>query len=276
MQTYLHKGRLSAVADDIGLRAVVALLAVGWFVYLWGLTVPALLAGAALGTLGQMALTRYRRRTVHRREAALRCRLGGEMMLEEILLAPPRQAHFQTALLLGERFPLVMERVASEGMLCLSRGERILVSCAALPENCEISPSQLAAYQRACREHGVSRGVVCVTGKCSAKTEAWAEEGPIPLKIVRRDTLLEIAGRVRPATDEQLVALGQRRKRLFPSGGLRRNLLRRDKAGRYLLYGTGLMLLYILTGLRYYPVPGAVCLLMATLCRVGKREEEYL
>lgn len=276
MQTYLRKGRLSATADDVGLRVVILALGIGWFVYLWGLTVPALLAGCALGILGQMALTSYRRRTVHLREAALRRCLGGEMMLEEMLLAPPKQAHFQTALLLGERYPLTMERVTPDGMLCISHGERILVSCAAMPEGSEVGQGQLAAYQRACRAHQVERGVVCVTGKCSSKTEAWAEEGPVPLRIIRRDTLLDLAGRACPATDEQLVALGQRRRRLAPAGGLWRNILRRDKAKRYLLYGTGLMLLYVLTGLKYYPVPGAACLVMSVLCRVGKREKEYL
>lgn len=276
MQTYLRKGRLSTAADDVGLRAVVALMGLGWFIYLWGLTVPALLAGLALGMMGQLAVTRYRRRTVHTREAALRQRLGGEMMLEEILLAPPKQAHFQTALLLGEHYPLTMERVTADGMLCISQGEHILISCAAIPEHSEVSPGQLTAYQRACRAHGVTRGVVCVTGKCSAKTEAWAEEGPIPLRIIRRETLLKLAGQACPATDEQLVALGQRRKRLAPSGSLWRNIIREDKAKRYLYYGVGLMIMYILTGLRYYPVPGCVCLFLSVLCRIKRHRTDIL
>lgn len=270
MQTYLRKGRLSTAADDVGLRAVVALMGLGWFIYLWGVTVPSLLAGLALGMMGQLAVTRYRQRTVHMRETTLRRRLGGEMMLEEILLAPPKQAHFQTALLLGERYPLTMERVTDDGMLCTSQGERILIGCAAIPEHCEVSPGQLAAYQRACRAHGAARGVVCVTGKCSAKTEAWAEEGPIPLRIIRREALLKLAGQAYPATDEQLVALGQRRKRLSPSGSPWRNIIREDKAKRYLYYGVGLVLMYIVTGLHYYPVPGCVCLLLSVMCRVKR------
>ena len=51
MQQYLRRGRLSALMDGIGLRTMLALAAVGWFVYLWGLTVPALLAGGALGNI---------------------------------------------------------------------------------------------------------------------------------------------------------------------------------------------------------------------------------
>ena len=75
-----------------------------------------------------------------------------------------------------------------------------------------------------------------------------------------------LAGRACPATDEQLAALGRRRKR--PAApGIARGILRRDKAKRYLMYGVGLMLLHVATGLNYYQVPGAVCLVLGTLCR---------
>lgn len=274
-QSYLRKARLSTVADDLGLRMVIMLAGLGWFTYLWGLGMPALLAGTALGILGQLGLTHYRRMTVGRRETALRRRLGGEMLLEEILLAPARQAHFQTALLLGEIYPLTMERVTEEGVLCQSGEERLLVSCMALPEGTEVSQGQIIALQRACKAHGVRRGVACVTGRCSARVEAWAAEGSIPVRVIRRERLLDAAGRLSPATDAQLVELGKRRKRLAPSG-LRRMILRRDKAKTYWLYGTGLMLLYVVTGLAYYPVPAGLCLMLAVLSKIWRGGEEKL
>lgn len=271
MQSYLRKARLSAVADDVGVRLALFALGIGWFVYLWGLGIPALLAGLALGMMGQLALRHFRRRTVGRREAVLRARLGAEMLLEEILLAPPRQAHFQTALLLGAAYPLTMERVTEDGMLCSSGGERLLVSCVALPEGCEAGQGHIIAIQRACRRHGAVRGVACVTGRCSARVEAWAMEGVVPVKIIRRERLLQLAGRMSPATDEQLIRLGERKKRPAGAGRL---ILRRDKAKTYMLYGMGLMLLYIVTGLRYYPIPGGVCLLLGVLSRCWPGEEK--
>ena len=129
MERYLRRKRLGGVLDEMGLRALIALGTVMWFVWLWGLGMPALLAGLALGLMGQMALTRWRRRAVEKRERALRRQLGGEMLLEDMLLQPPRRAHFQAAMLLGQRYPLRMERVTEDGMLCLSGEERLLVSC---------------------------------------------------------------------------------------------------------------------------------------------------
>ena len=275
MQSYLRRSRLPSALDTLGLRVVIFAAAVGWFVYLWGLTVPTLLAGTALGVMGQSALNHFRRLTVDRREEQLRRRLGGEMFLEEMLLAPPRQAHFQSALLLGMRYPLTMERVTDEGMLCRSGGERLLVACIPLPEGAEVGQGAILQVQRACRRHGVERGVACVTGRCTPRLEAWAAEGVVPVRIIPRNVLLEAAGRSAPATDQQLIALQKRRKRPVPSG-VRRTVFRRDKAKTYMVYGVGLMVMYLVTGLGYYPVPGCVCLMMGALCRCWPQGREKL
>ncbi|MCH5286096.1 MAG: hypothetical protein J1E43_01625 [Christensenellaceae bacterium] len=276
MEQYLRKNRFGTWMDDLGLRVLIQLLALGWFVWLWGLALPSVTAGMALGVMGQMALTLYRRCTVVRRERALRYRLGGEMMLEDMLLAPARQAHFQAALLLGERYPLTMLRVTDDGMLCRYRDETLLIACLRMPPECELSVGDLAACQRACREQGASRGVVCPLGKVTPKIAARAEQGRVPLRVIRRETLLDLAGQCSPATDEQLIELGRRRRRPAASGGWLNSLLRRDKAARYMLYGTALMLLYVLTGSPMYPGPGAVCLTLGVFSRCGTGEESVL
>ena len=276
MEQYLRKNRFGTWMDGLGLRALIQLLALMWFVWLWGLALPSITAGLALGLMGQMALTLYRRCTVVRRERALRSRLGAEMMLEEMLLAPARQAHFQAALLLGERYRLAMRQVTDDGMICEYQGETLLISCLRMPAECELSVGDLAACQRACREHGAARGVICPLGKVTPKTAAKAEQGRIPLRIIRRETLLELAGQCSPATDEQLIALGKRKRRPAASGGRLNVLLRRDKAARYMLYGTALMLLYVLTASPLYPGPGAVCLTLGVFSRCGTGEENVL
>ena len=51
MEQYLRRNRLAALADGLGALAAIYAGAALWFVWLWGLGAPALLAGAALGTL---------------------------------------------------------------------------------------------------------------------------------------------------------------------------------------------------------------------------------
>ncbi len=271
MEQYLRKNRFGTFVDGAALRLLILLAGIGWFVYLWGLGLPSLLAGTALGILGQLLLTRWRLSTVTRREQALRRRLGGELMLEDMLLAPARQAHFQAALLLGEQYPLEMLRVTDDGMLCRSGEDTLLISCLRMPADSELSAGDLAACQRACKAQEAARGVICPLGRVNAKILARAEAGRIPLRIIRREELLQLAGQCSPATDEQLVELGKRRRRP-DNAGVMQVVLRREKAGRYMLYGTALMALYILTGVRFYPVPGALCLTLGVLCRCVRQE----
>ena len=95
------------------------------------------------------------------------------------------------------------------------------------------------------------------------------------MKVIRRETLAALAGQAHPATDAQLVELGRRKKRLAP-GGLMQTALRREKAKTYMLYGLGLTLLYVATGLWYYPGPGIACLVLSVVCRCRREEAERL
>lgn len=276
MERYLRRNRLSETMDGLGMFALVYLLATGWFTFLWGLNVPSILAGSALGTLLWTARCQWRRRTVERREKALRSRLGAELMLESMLLAESKEAHFHAAVLLAEKWPIAMQSVKEEGVLCRQGEETLLIQCIRMPEDGELSVGDLLAAQRAVRRLAADRAVLCVLGKVPPKIAARAEESLVPLRIIRREMLLALAGQYAPATDEQLIELGKRRKRPAGQGSITRLVFRRDKARRYHLYGLMMLILYILTGARLYAVPGMVCLTMAVMCRLGRGGAETL
>ena len=276
MERYLRRNRLAEVLDGLGLGLLFCLLATGWFTWLWGLSAPSLLAGAALGTLLWTARSQWRKRTVARREKALRRSLGAELMLESMLLAEAQEAHQQAVRLLAERWPIHLEKVLDEGALCRQGEELLLIQCLRMPPEGEVGVGDLLAAQRAARRVEADRAVLCVMGRIPAKAAARAEEALIPLRLIGRETLLQLAGQLAPATDEQLVALGRRRRRGLPQGSLARLVFRREKARRYHLYGIMMLCLYILTGMRLYAVPGMVCLTMAVCSRCGKREPERL
>lgn len=270
MEQYLRRNRLSEVLDGLGIRALIYLAAAAWFTWLWGLGIPALLAGAALGTLGQLARTRWRRRAVARRERALRCRLGAELLLEELLLSEGREAHRGAAELLALRWPLTLLEAREDGALCRLDAETLLVQCLRMPQTSELSAGDLAAGQRAVRRAGADRGVLCALGKTPPKILAQAEQTAIPLRIISRDTLMALAMRTACATDEQLIALGRRRRRPAGKGGVLRLIFRRDKARRYFGCGLLMTLMFVATGIRVYAVPGLVCLTMAVMCCTGR------
>ncbi len=267
MEQYLRRNRLSEALDALGMAALLSALACGWFIWLWGLTLPALLAGAALGTLLWLCRSQWRRRTVHRREKALRSRLGGELLLETMLLSEAKEAHFHAAVLLSEKWPLRMQSVKEEGVLCQQGDETLLVTCLRMPADGELSVGDLLTAQRALKRLHADKAVLCVLGKVSPRIADRAEKAVFPLRIIRRETLLALAGRYAPATDEQLIELGKRRRP--PEGGhMLRLVFRADKAKRYHLYGLGMLIVYVLTGARLYAVPGMACLTMSVMCRV--------
>lgn len=275
MEQYLRRNRLAALADGLGALAAIYAGATLWFVWLWGLSVPALLAGAALGTLLAMARACLRSRLLHRRERALRSRLGAELLLEELLLAEAQEAHRRAAELLSARWPLAVKRATAEGALCRYGEEALLIRFLRMPQEGALSEGDLLAAQRAARGSGADRCVLCVPGKTSPAILAKAERTVTPIRVIGRGTLMELAGRLHPATDEQLVALG-RRKRRVTRGGILALVFRRDKARRYFAYGLAMTLMYLLLGVRVYAVAGMVCLTMATLCRTGRTEDEAL
>lgn len=276
MEQFLRQRRLSELMDAAGMSVLIYALATIWFVWLWGLSVPALLAGAALGTLGQMGRVQYRRRTLARREKTLRSRIGGELLLEDMLLSPAENAHCQAAALLQSRWPLELVKADADGALCRLGTETLLIQCLRTPPEGEMSAGDLAAGQRAVRAAGADRGVLCALGGIPAKIAARAEQTAVPLRLVRRETLLTLAARQAPATDEQLVALGKRRRRPGGTGTAAALIFRRDKAARYFLYGLVMLGLYILSGAGLYAVTGMICLTMAVFCRRSTSGEEPL
>ena len=275
MERYLRRNRLAEAMDGAGAALMMHAGALLWFVYLWGLGIPAMLAGAALGMMCQLGRRCLRRRTVARRERSLRRSIGAELMLEQMQLSSAKEAHKQAVQLLGARWPLQMEQLEDAGALCRQGEEKLLVMCLQIPTDGELSAGDLLRAQREARRMAAERAVLCVLGRTGAKVAARAENAVVPVRIVRRETLAALAGSLAPATDEQLVELG-RRRRGKARGSIRRLVLRRDKAQRYWGYGTVMLLLYVLTGLRLYAPPGMICLCLAVFSRSGRSGPDQL
>lgn len=276
MEQYLRRTVLSSLTDEIGLRLAVWVGATMWFVWLWGLGMPALLAGMALNLMGQMALTRYRRRKVELREKALRQRIGGEMLLEDMLLMPRRKAHLQAAVLLGYRYPLVILQVEDAGVLCRYQEKRLMIAFAGHAEEEACSSGDVLAAQQACLRLTAEKCVLCLNGECPARVKAFAERMPVPVSFIGREQMLALAGQASPATDEQLLMLKKRKTRFTPGKSMLRMLLHRGKAGRYMFYGVAMLVIQILTGWRWYAFMGLTLVCMAVGCVCHHREDALL
>ena len=264
MESYRPKTALASAADHL-LRVLLAWAAgVGWFVALWGLCLPALTAGTALGGLFWLCARLLGKKQVQKKEAALRQTLGGELALEKLLLASPDEAAFQCVQWLQARTRLQIE----SGGLGMWDGETVLFRLFAQHPGTEISSQQVSETIRKARQAQVQRILLCTTAPLSSAACRLAETAEPSLRLVGREELIQLAGACCPATDEDLCRLKQRKPKRRSAREWLKIILHPSRAKRYFWYGIGLAALTLATGQRFYPIPAAVCLLLFAGCKI--------
>ena len=264
MESYRPKTALASAADHL-LRVLLAWAAgVGWFVALWGLCLPALTAGTALGGLFWLCARLLGKKQVQKKEAVLRQTLGGELALEKLLLASPDEATFQCVQWLQARTRLQIE----SGGLGMWDGETVLFRLFAQHPGTEISSQQISETIRKARQAQVQRILLCTTAPLSSAACRLAETAESSLRLVGREELIQLAGACCPATDEDLCRLKQRKPKRRSAREWLKIILHPSRAKRYFWYGVGLAALTLATGQRFYPIPAAVCLLLFAGCKI--------
>ena len=275
MQDYLRQTRLGSLMDGLGFHIFAFLASVGWFLFQWGLTWPSLVSGFALYLMTLSLRKKIRDDHLVRKEKQLRSAIGGELALERLLLSEKSKAHFEIAMLLSMRAPLVLLRADEEGVLCQYQGRRILVAFAPCPPSRAVEAEHVLALQRAAHSMQVGHCLLCAPCEISQRAMEQSFNGP-RVFFLSREKLLSLLGSVNPATDEQLVALGKRRRSAAAPKRLFHLILNEGKARRYACYGGLLLIMYQFTHLIYYAAPGLVCVFLAAACRCVRRKDDLL
>ncbi|MDD3335628.1 MAG: restriction endonuclease, partial [Eubacteriales bacterium] len=213
MEKYRQKTPVASFADHLLRGLVAACVGIGWFVYLWGLSLPALSSGLAMGGLLWLLARMLGKKRVIKREDEMRRMLGGEMALEKLLLLPPRHAAFQVALWLAPKAPVEMQRAVEWGVVGMLNGKRILIRLICVHPSLEISVQQVIEAVKEAHEHQSERCFLCVTAPMSKAALHYAEASSPEIRLVSREELARLAGACSPATDEDLVLLRKRKKK---------------------------------------------------------------
>lgn len=273
MEKYMQKTSLAAASDHIFRILAAAGGGVVWFVWLWGLSLPALSAGLALGGLIWLCLRQFGKKRLQKREMEMRCILGGEMALDRLLMLPDRHAAFQAALWIAPKAPVEMQRTVDHGVTGTLNGQPVLVWLIARHKSTEIDVQAVLEAVRTANEHDARRIFLCVTAPLSKAAKIYSEEADIPIRIVSREELVFLAGACNPATDEDLLKLKNRRPRRKNFQEWLSIVFDSSRKRRYLLYGLGLAALWALTRLPFYPIPAAVCLCLYAGCWVYQKKK---
>lgn len=144
MSPFDTKNRVATALDRLALRLVLLFACVGYFYFIWRSGVSSLLAGGALFVLVLLTFLLLERRTLSRRDRALRERVGGAIALEELLMMPGARACESVCRLLAD----ALGAEALDGARMRYGGEVWLVRCAqCLPGSSAGEGDVLAAHR---------------------------------------------------------------------------------------------------------------------------------
>lgn len=267
MQKLRPKTLTAEIADHF-LRILLASGAgIAWFVFLWGLSLPALCAGLALGAMLWLCARQFSKSATQKREVQMRRMIGGELALDRLLLEQPRKAAFQCALWLAPRYPLVMQNVVDWSVIGTLNERKTCIRLIARHKSQQINAQQIVECAREARKRSLDQTLLCLTAPVSSEALSYAAALDPPMRIIRREELMELAGYAHPATDEDLRLIGRQKKTRRSAQEWLAVVLDASRARTYFWYAAGLWMFALLTGSRYYPFPAAACSLLYAACK---------
>ena len=256
------KNRLAALLDRLALRLVLLALCVLYFLRLWKSGPASLMAGIALFVLVLLTLALLERRTLTLRDRLLRERAGGMIALEELLLMPSAKAGEAVRNLLCS---VLDAQPLSTAQMCYE-GETWLVRCAQCMQGSSASEGDVLAAHRARIETGADKCALVSTGGFSPAATRTAEWMEPPVRLISGRQLALLAGRLHPATDEEIARHARRARVPFSFARIRALALSPAKLRRYMICAFLLLLLYLLYGSPMTLAAALLSYLLAILC----------
>lgn len=230
---------------------------------LWRSLYASLVAGLALFALILLTCALFERSTLTKRDRALREKLGGSIVLDDLILMPGGEACARVCAALCTA--LDAEQLAGSTMRC--EGEVWLVRCAQCLSGSAISEGDVLAAHRARQEAGAAQCVLCSTGGISpgaARAAAWVDP---PIRLISGTQLGALLGRLHPATDADIARHARRQRQPFSFARMRMLALSPAKQKKYLLCSFLLLLFYLITSSGMGLASCLLAFLLAILCR---------
>ena len=265
---------IGVLLDGAGLRLALLVCSIFFFILFWGARPASVTAGLALAALSLVLFRRGEKRRRAAREKRVRRAVGGACAMERLLLSARDEANGEVAALLALRYGFTAGRARDAGALCEIRGERVLVAFLQKHGSARVSAQDVLDFQRSAVREKAIRGVLALSAEPDEGARLQAQSAP-RVTLFSKKTLAALLGDKHPATDAQLRRAFQMRRAERGRVTLKK-LLARERAPRYVLYGSLLLLLYTLTGLPYYPAPGVLLVTLAALTRCVRPTNEEI
>jgi len=238
------KNRTATLLDRLALRIFLLFLCVAYFYFLWRRSILSLIAGSALFLLVLLAMMLIEKHTLSLRDRLLRERIGGMIMLDELMLMPGKKACMRIRDLLCQ----VLDASAESERSMRYENESWLICCAQCLQSSSVSESDILSAHRQRLESGCDKCALASTSRFSPAAVRAAEWMDPPIRLITGRQLALLFGRLHPATDEEIAAHMARQKKPFSWQRIRALALSPAKLKRHLLCAFLLVQFYLVTG----------------------------
>lgn len=236
------KNPVATALDRTAVHLALLLACVAYFFVLWHSGVSSLLAGSGLFILLLLSLTLLEKRTLKRRDRALRERIGGAIALDSLLMMPGTQACEHVCALLCDTLDA---KPLGDAQMRYA-GETWLVRCAQCLPGSSAGEGDVLSAHRARIQTQCDRCVLVSTGGFTPAATRASEWMDPPVRLIPGRQLALLAGRQHPATDEEIARRVHRQRTPFSWQRIRALALSPGKLRRYLLCAALLAMLYLL------------------------------
>ena len=257
-----RKNALAAALDRTALRALILVLCVAYFFFLWKNGVASLIAGSALFVLITLAFLLLEKRTLTMRDRLLRERVGGMIALDELIMLPNREACARVCTLLQRT--LDAQTLSDTSMRY--GGETWLIRLAQCMSGSAASQGDVLGAHRARIECGADKVALVSTAAFSPEATRAAEWADPPVRLISGRQLAMLFGKLHPATDEDIARHLARQKKPFSWARIRALALSAPKLRRYLLCALLLLMFYFITHSLAALFSSLLSFLLAILC----------
>lgn len=262
-----QKNKTAAFLDKLALRLLVGIGCFAYFLFLWQHAALSLVAGLGLFALVLLSFSLLEKRTHTRRDRLRRERIGGAMAIEELILLPNAQAAQRICTLLCQALHAQPLRPA----IMRYQEDTWLVRCAQCLQGSSVGESDVLSAHRARAEAETAQCLLVSTGLLSPaaiRAAAWFDP---PIRLIDGKQLAALAGRLHPATDEDIAALAKRRRKPFSLSRLRAIALSPTKLRQHLLCAFLLLLMYLSTRSMVCLISCLLSFLLAIACHRANR-----
>lgn len=196
----------------------------------------------------------------------------GAWHLHNLLMDPADAALHRVAKVLAAHYNFTITANNNDHCIAVQNGRQITLRLLQLPEDCPADSAAILAFHRSI---ATEYSLLVSTSGFSEGAKVFARRLQHPIvRLIGPETLLPLLSPL-PAPDEAVKNHTKQKNSITWSTFLTR-IKERERSPRYLIYGLGMLAIYIIFNQWPFLIPGLACIFLAVISRRQPAQEKKL